>query len=229
MRELRYTLVTNGTSDVVLLPILTWLLNTQGVCYAIQAQWADLRQLRRTREWGLADRIRCSLDLYPCDLLFVHRDAERESREKRVDEINKAIEEVATSQSAPPMVCVVPVRMQETWLLFDEAAIRHAAGNRSGRQALNLPPIKQLENLPNPKLNLYECLKQASGLRGRRLRRFPLHKRARRVTEFIDDFAPLRTLSAFAALEVDVRQIIEQHGWGLAENVTTQPNSTRTM
>jgi hypothetical protein len=221
MRELRYTLVTNGVSDVALLPILTWLLRTQGVRCAIQAQWADLRQLRRTRKWGLADRIRWSLDLYPCDLLFVHRDAERESREKRVDEINKAIEKVTASQPVPPLVCVVPVRMQEAWLLFDEAAIRHAAGNRSGCQALNLPPIKRLEDLPDPKSELYARLKQASGLRGRRLRRFPLHKRARRVTEFIDDFTPLRALSAFAALEDDVKQIIGQYDWGTCQQFNT--------
>jgi len=212
MKELRYTLVTNGSSDTALLPILTWLLRSQGTSCAIQAQWADLRQLRRPRKWGLADRIRWSLDLYPCELLFVHRDAEGEPREKRVDEINEAIEEVVTSHLVPPVVCVVPVRMQEAWLLFDEA-IRHAAGNRSGRHPLDLPPIRQLERLPDPKTMLYECLKQASGLSGRRLKRFPVHKRARRVAELIDDFSPLRALSAFKALENDIVEIIERQSW----------------
>ena len=107
----------------------------------------------------------------------------------------------------------MPVRMQEAWLLFDEAAIRYAAGNRSGRQALDLPPIKRLEDLPDPKAELYALLKQASGRSGRRLRRFPLHSRARRVTEFIDDFGPLRALSAFVALEDDVKHIVGQYGW----------------
>lgn len=212
MRELRYTLVTNGSSDVALIPILTWLLTTNGVAWAIQAEWADLRWFRRSRK--LADRITLSLDLYPCDLLFVHRDAEREPREKRVHEINKAIERIATSCPVPPAVCVVPVRMQEAWLLFDEAAIRHAAGNRSARQPLHLPPIKQLEGVPDPKSELYGYLKQASGLSGRRLKRFPVRQRARRVAEFINDFSPLRALSAFAALEEDIQQIIEQRNWG---------------
>jgi len=186
---------------------------SQGVRCAIQPQWADLRQLHRTRKWELADRIRWSLDLYPCEFLFVHRDAEREPREKRVDEINQALEKVDTSQPVPPAVCVVPVHMQEAWLLFDEAAIRHAAGNRSGRQALNLPPIKRLEDLPDPKAELYERLKQASGLSGRRLKRFPVHKRARRVAELVDDFSPLRALSAFNALESDVAETIERQSW----------------
>ena len=213
MKELRYTLVTNGSSDTALLPILTWLLMSQGVRCAIQAQWADLRQVRRSKKWGLTERIRWSLYLYPCELLFVHRDAEREPREKRVDEIKQALEKVAASRPILPAVCVVPVRMQEAWLLFDEAAIRHAAGNRSGRQALDLPAIKRLEGLADPKAALYELLKQASGLYGRRLKSFPLSTRARRVTEFIDDFTPLRALSAFAVLEHDVKQVIEQYDW----------------
>jgi hypothetical protein len=213
MRELRYTLVTNGSSDTALLPILTWLLRTHGVSCAIQPEWADLRQLRLSKKRGLADRIRWSLDFYPCDLLFVHRDAEREPREKRVDEINEAIEKVVTPHPVPPAVCVVPVRMQEAWLLFDEAAIRRAAGNRSGRHPLDLAPTRQLERLPDPKAILYECLKQASGLSGRRLKSFPVQKRARRVAELIDDFSPLLALSAFKALESDLVEIIEQQSW----------------
>ncbi|MFQ5811717.1 MAG: hypothetical protein ACE5I2_00770 [Anaerolineae bacterium] len=214
MRELRYTLVANGSSDVALIPILTWLLIENGVEYAIQPEWADLRWIHRSRRSRkLVDRIRLSLELFPCDLLFVHRDAEREPREKRVDEINKAIEEVVESYTVPCSVCVVPVRMQEAWLLFDETAIRHASGNRSGRQPLNLPPIRRLEEFPDPKSGLHDLLRQASGLRGRRLNRFPVSYRARRVTEFIDDFSPLRALSAFAALESDIKQIIDQQGW----------------
>lgn len=213
MRELRYTLVTNGSSDTVLLPILTWLLKTHGVSWAIQPEWADLRQLPLPKKRGLADRIRWSLDFYPCDLLFVHRDAEREPREKRVDKINEVIEKVVTSHLVPPVVCVVPVRMQEAWLLFDEASVRHAAGNRFGRHSLDLPPIRRVEQLPDPKTRLYECLKQASGLSGRRLKRFPVHKRARRVAELVDDFSPLRALSAFNALESDIVEIIERQGW----------------
>ncbi len=160
MRELRYTLVTDGSSDRVLIPILTWLLKTQGVVCAIQPGWADLRQLRRPKRMKLGDKIRLGLELYPCDLLFVHRDAEREPREKRVDEINKVIEKIMNS--VPPAICVVPVRMQEAWLLFNEAAIRHAAGNRSSSQTINLPSVNQLENIPDPKTELHERLKQAS-------------------------------------------------------------------
>jgi hypothetical protein len=36
-------------------------------------------------------------------------------------------------------ICVIPVRMQEAWLLFDETAIKFAAGNRTYPKSLNLP------------------------------------------------------------------------------------------
>jgi hypothetical protein len=40
MRELRYTLLSDGPSDRALLRILTWLLRTHGVEMAIQPDWA---------------------------------------------------------------------------------------------------------------------------------------------------------------------------------------------
>lgn len=211
MRELRYTLVTDGSSDIALVPILTWLLRENGVVYAIQSTWADLSRIPHRKRRRLEDKIRWSLELYPCDLLFVHRDAEREPRENRVNEIATAIQSVLIS--VPPRICVVPVRMQEAWLLFDEPAINRAAGNSSNRQSLSLPPINRLETLPDPKTELYERLRQASNLRGRRLGGFPVSEYARDVSEFIQDFSALRALSAFAALESELQQIIMQQGW----------------
>ncbi len=132
MNELRYTLVANGSSDVALMPILTWLLKTHGVAYAIQAEWADLRQIHKPKRWKLADRIRLSLDLFPCDLLFVHRDAEREPRERRIGEIKQELEEVVRSYPVPPTVYVVPVRMQET---------RPNCTNVSGKQVVSVGTV----------------------------------------------------------------------------------------
>ena len=210
MTELRYTLVTDGSSDIALIPILTWLLKENGVAYAIQPAWADLNRIPHQERRQLEDKIRWGLELYPCDLLFVHRDAERESRENRVNEIGTAIQSVVISV---PRICVVPVRMQETWLLFDESAINNAAGNPSNRHSLNLPAINRLEELPDPKTALHDRLKQASNLRGRRLSGFPVSEYARRVTQYIQDFSLLRRLSAFTALESEIQQIIEQQGW----------------
>ena len=49
------------------------------------------------------------------------------------------------------VVCVVPVRMQEAWLLIDEAALRRAAGDPNGTQPLAMPDVQRLEELADPK------------------------------------------------------------------------------
>jgi len=212
MNELRYTLLSDGSSDEALLPILTWLLRENGIQSAIQSVWADLRRLRRPPQ-RLSERIKRSVDLYPCDLLFIHRDAENVSYDIRLAEIKAAIQEVYTAVVVLPMICVVPVRMQEAWLLCDEKAVRRAAGNPLGRHSLQFPPIAKLEQLSEPKNILHELLRAASGLKGRRRKRILVTQCARRVAEFIDDFSPLRTLSAFQALESEIRQAIKTRGW----------------
>lgn len=212
MKELRYTLLSDGVSDRALLPLLTWLLQEHCAEYAVQAEWADLRRLPRPPR-SLPDRIKISLQLYDCNLLFVHRDAERELRETRVAEIERALEEVSHSIILPPAVCVIPVRMQEAWLLFDEFALRQAAGNPHGRQELKLPSLAKLENLLDPKEVLHDLLRHASGRTGRRLTQLGVSTCAQRVTQFITDFSPLRKLSAFNELESELLQIAKANHW----------------
>ena len=218
MKELRYTLLSDGSSDRALIPLLTWLLRTHRVECAIHPRWADLRRVPKPPK-KLSERISLSLALYPCDLLFIHRDAEKEPHEVRVAEIKKAISEALKSVRVPPAVCVVPVRMQEAWLLFDEAALRRAAGNPHGRRLLHLPASAKVEQLPDPKSILHELLREASELTGRRLKDFPVRERAQRVAGLIDDFAPLRTLTAFKALEAEIEQVLKAPGWYTAPDV----------
>lgn len=214
MPDLRYSLVSDGSSDAALLPILSWLLRQNGVSRAVQPSLADLRRLPKPPK-SLVDKIRIALDLYPCELLFVHRDAERQPFQQRKDEIEQALQ--ALEVAAVPWVGVIPVRMTEAWLLFDEAAIRHAAGNRSGRQPLELPSLLQLEELPDPKSVLHEALRLASGLHGRRLRQFRVPQSALRVSALATDFSPLRQLTAFRALEADIQQVIFNAGWSMPQ------------
>jgi hypothetical protein len=103
--------------------------------------------------------------------------------------------------------------MQEAWLLFDERAIRSAAGNPNGQISLVLPPLNTLEQLPNAKQVLYDLLCEASELAGRRRKQFRAHTRARRVAEVINDFTRLRALCAFRRLEDDIRHLVHTHGW----------------
>jgi hypothetical protein len=158
MNELCYTLLSDGSSDKALMAILTWLLRVNEVECAIQSNWADLRRLPKPPK-TLPLRIITSLDLYPCNLLFIHRDAEKEPRQKRVLEIEEALEIVKQSIPVPPVVCVIPVRMQEAWLLFDEIALRNSAGNPRGHQQLQLPDITKVEQLADPKEILHNLLR----------------------------------------------------------------------
>lgn len=202
--RLEYTLVGDGASDRCLQRVIDWLLrdSLRGQQVTLLPQVADPRVLRRPPR-TLVERLRWAYGDFGGDLVFVHRDAERGSRETRVAEIDQA----ARGAGIPAHVAIVPVRMTEAWLLIDEAAIRRAAGNPTNSDRLPLPERRQLERVPDPKRMLEECLKRASNLHGRRLRRFArdLPERKRRVAELIDDYTPLRDLPAFAAFERDTR------------------------
>lgn len=211
MKEIRYTLLTDGSSDRALIPILSWLLYQHCPKYAIQPEWADLGRLPRPpRKEDIPKRIIKSVELYPCDLLFVHRDAERMSREERTSEIRQALAKIAH----PPAVCVVPVRMTEAWLLFDEMAVRKAARNPNGNQPLELPVMNEIESLPDPKKMLHDLLRAASGhVSRRRLNRLSVGKLAFRVTQFTSSFMPLLELAAFRNLEEELLEIIADRNW----------------
>jgi hypothetical protein len=199
---LRYTLLAEGSSDQALIPILTWALR-QVSSRPIEAQWPNFERLP-TKPKGLADRIRKAIELYPCDLLFVHRDADSSPPELRHREITVELAAALADQQAVPSVQVVPVRMTEAWLLFDQAAIRSAAGNPAGRMPLGLPSLARTESEPDPKARLNSALRTASGQSGRRLAAFNMAGAQRRVAALIVDFAPLRQLPAFQRFEHDL-------------------------
>ena len=211
MDEIRCTLISDGSSDRALLPILSWVLRKKGEVRRIQAEWADLRRLPNPPR-DLHDRILNAIDLFPCDLLFVHRDAEKQEPERRYAEIRYAIQKAASLGFQTPAVCVVPVQMTEAWLLFDENAIRLAAGNPNSRSPLNLPDLFTIEQNPDPKSILFEILREASGLSGRRLKKFNVAESRIRIAELISDYTPLENLSAFRRLEYDIENL-SQNDW----------------
>lgn len=208
MKRIRYTLLSDGSSDKMLMPALDWLLKLHCPNHAIEPQWADLNRIPHPPK-KLTDRIMLALELYECDLLFVHRDAEKLPAASRRNEILNAL----TAIDTPPTVCVIPVRMQEAWFLFDEWAIRKAAGNPNGRQHIALPAISVVESLPNPKEILFQLIREASGLSGVRLKRLKPNRLAHNISQSIIDFSPLRTITSFKYLEQELMQILEPHGW----------------
>lgn len=188
----------------MLMPILDWLLKLHYPNHAIEPQWADLRRVPRPPK-RLSDRIKLALELYECDLLFVHRDAERHPPELRREEINSSL----TGLTTPPVVCVIPVRMQESWLLFDERAIRKAASNPNGRERITLPQLSNVEDLPDPKKVLFRLIRKASGFSGARLKKLKPRRLAHHISSAIVDFAPLREVPSFRNLEQELIQIIK--------------------
>jgi len=198
----RYTLVADGTSDAVLLPILTWSLKRLAVA-PVYPQPADLSRI--PRQPNPEARLRAVLDLYPCEVLFVHRDAEGQDPDLRRAEIANALH-LETIRHVP----VVPVRMTEAWLLADEAAIRWAASNPNGTQDLHLPGIRRIEDLADPKRALHDALTMASGRNARRRSRFPVHRRVHWIPNYIDDYSHLDALPAFQRLQRDIRALIEE-------------------
>lgn len=212
---MRITLLSDGVSDQSLLPILVWALRQAGLVQDLEPQWADLRNLR-VPPVGLVERIRTALELFPCELLFIHRDAEGEDWERRNVEINEAAARVMRSGIGFLHVCVIPVRMQEAWLLIDEQAIRSAAGNPNGSIELALPRLRDLEQCPDPKRILFDLLRRASELNARRVRKLSVSHARRLVVEHIDDFSPLQELPAFVTLQRELGVLVARQAWTLS-------------
>ena len=207
--HLRYTLVSDGPTDRVLLPIIAWVLEQipWPTERRFEPQFAEPRD--QQRDVGLAGKIESALKQFPCDLLFVHRDAESRDEAKwheRHEEIKLAMEGHSSCY-----VPIVPVRMTEAWLLIDRAAICHAADNPHSKADVSLPPLRRLEDQADPKTLLHELLAEASELTGRRAKAFrgDLTRRRCIVPEYISDFTPLRQLPAFRAFEEETRRTIE--------------------
>src|SRR6185437_15035644 len=67
-KSIRYTLLADGSSDRMLLPIINWILGripSLRNCHLIE-QFADLGMLQ-VKAPGLAGKVTASLEYYPCD------------------------------------------------------------------------------------------------------------------------------------------------------------------
>lgn len=204
MSEIRYTLVSDGSSDRALMPILNWLLRELVPDITLVPSWSDPRRVP-IPAGDLGGRVRFAAQSSPCDLMFVHRDAEGQTLELRRQQIRDA---VTVANIVTPSICIVPVRMQEAWLLFDERAIREAAGNPRGAEDLGLPDPRRLEDIADPKAVLYEALRVASGLSSRRRTTLRIPPMVHRLAELIVDFTPLQHLAAFNALREEIQLVL---------------------
>ncbi|CAN5226177.1 hypothetical protein BH10PSE16_BH10PSE16_42110 [soil metagenome] len=199
MKRVTATLVTDGSSDKLLVPLIELLFSA----HTELAYQVNCAEGLPPFSSGLRARIDAALELFPCDFLFVHRDAEGIDATVRQQEIETNWPD---SQHMTVLICVVPVRMTEAWLIANPEPIRSAVGNPNGTEALGLPAVKDIESLPDPKETLFAALKAASGLSATRKRRFNPHQFRHRVSELTDDLEPLRKLNSFKHLEAQVKK-----------------------
>lgn len=192
---MKVLLVSEGSSDRMLLYPIRWILSCD-----FDADWADLTRLRFPPK-TLPEKIRKAIELYPCDLLIVHRDADTAGSKTRSEEIAAAVREVGIGI---PWVAVVPDRMTEAWFLFDERAIRSVAGKPNGRISLELPS-RDWDRVADPKLVLHDSLRCASERTGRDASKFNVGVACHQLAEDIVDFSPLRGLQAFRQFEDELR------------------------
>ena len=198
----RFLLVCEGISDTALISHIGRLMIHYGIYDPEGSSW--------DKKGTLVQRIRDAITYYEsCDLLLVHRDADasRETRsagpERRYAEIEGA---VRASGFTGPWVGIVPVRMTESWLLLDEAAIRRIAGKPTGNDPLDLPALRRVESEPEPKGRLEKALILASGLSGRRLSRFERNFSAHRqqLLENLPVCGPLEQVPSWVRFRDDL-------------------------
>jgi len=202
-------LLSDGSSDKALIPIIYWVLRSILGQIPINGNWADLARLPIPPR-SLSERIKTAIEFYPCDVLFIHRDAENQTIEARRREIQRSFNEVNLENLTALIghICIIPIRMTEAWLLFDEAAIRKAAGNPNGQMNLHMPRISELEDIPDPKTILFSLLCDANGLRGRQKKRFKPESNYHLISREIKNFTPLLSLNAFEQFRDDSRKLL---------------------
>jgi len=202
MKILRFTLVAEGTSDRVLIPILRWMLLRHHLNFEWMGQFADLHELPKPPR-TLPQKIATASELFPADVIFIHRDSDREAPSNRRKEIADAIGSLSTSP-ARHWVPVIPVRMTEAWLLVSESALRGASGNPNGRDPLQLPAWQDLEKIPDPKIILQTLLVEASGLSGRRRKKFNFSAQRARIPDFLEAWETLLRLPSAKRLDDEI-------------------------
>jgi len=197
-RQLTYCLVADGGTDRLLEPIIDW--SIQRLDPDVQIDGRSFAKRRGSLE--------AFFDRYDPDgmMTFVHRDAEGLPLTQRLQEFD------VLDQNA--MVPVVPVRMSEAWILFDEDAIS-AAGGRA-IQPFSVPSVSRLEEISDPKAHLDDLLlRAAESPTGRRLKKFnrEIVNLRIEVARRIRDFTPLDGLSAFRAFQqtLEERYIYRRH------------------
>lgn len=203
MSVISISIICDGTSDFCLRNIIEWITDDKFPDQSFRLSIA--REVIPAND-PLNIRLQKAVKAYEPDILVCHRDAENQTHAFRESEINSAKTLGNISISVVP---AVPIRMTESWLLTNEYAIRCASNNKNGDTPLSLPKHSDIENLSDPKAVLFEALKKASNLNGRRLQKFDVYRARSRVASLTTDFSVLQKLNSFVKFEAELIRAIK--------------------
>lgn len=210
-KELNVTLISDGSSDATLLQVIKWSISQLYPELPVQCKYADFRNLKyKIKAGDIATRIRVAYEMFPFDICFYHRDAESNDTKRIVTQRKSEIRAQVPTEYADKIVCIIPVRMMEAWLLIDEMAIKSAANNSNYAQRLHMPALRQIENLSDPKDTLHSLLKDAKNSSKRRLSSFNIEAAVHNVSMYIEDFSPLKSLLSYQLFEEELKIALNQ-------------------
>lgn len=176
--DIKFSLVCEGTSDSSMVDHIKTLLVECGASSA-SGECPDLSRLPKPPGNTIKEKVDAVLKLESrLDIIFVHRDADAVGVTSRQNEIISQTSHVNNVLIVP----VVPNKMTEAWLLLDKDKIITASGNRKYRGSIVFPTFRNVEDINDPKDELFKILRELSGLSGRKLDKFNSSgiKRARR-------------------------------------------------
>jgi hypothetical protein len=104
--SLRYALIAEGNTDHVLIAILEWLFATHQPDIILDADAPFYAG------GTVEQRFRHARSEPNLDFLFIHRDTDRETLEKRREEISELAAQYWADRQTP-VICIIPVRMTE--------------------------------------------------------------------------------------------------------------------
>jgi hypothetical protein len=141
-------------------------------------------------------------------ILFVHTDGAGDPERIRQTLAEPALDLLRQECAADGIgVAVVPVRETEAWSLVDGSALRSVFGTSLDDRQLGLPPIGNVESLPDPKRTLDDAFAATNPPPSRRRKGASPMLSALGDTVSIDR---LRYLSGFQRLEEELERALHQ-------------------
>ncbi|MBF8792230.1 DUF4276 family protein [Pseudomonas monteilii] len=204
--KINFVLIGEGSSDLRLVEHIESILVGEGFT-EVNGEAPDFSVFKNKIGCSVGEKLQAIVSHYPsADVIFVHRDADRAGIDERVREIFEAIPNCIRHHKVIP---VVPVTMLETWLLADAEAIKRVAGNRGYRGDLpNVPALRALENVRDPKALLLQTLCEVSGTTGARLTKFKKRfgEMRARLTFDLDPDGPVSDLESYKVFRREISE-----------------------